>query len=149
MAELACDIGISKSTVFRHVREAGKVYLYCQEKPLLSVDLMDKWLNRAHFLLNELKHGRAVGRVIISSDEKTFTVDPVHNCQNDRLVSFQDNRDLVDELRTISKTKHPTSMMMLDVITSNGAHMDTVWFPTGYTLMVKDYLKILKDKALP
>ncbi len=64
-------------------------------------------------------------------------------------MSFWDNRDLVDQLWTISKTKHPASRMMLGVIASNGVHKDPVWFPTGYRLMMKDYLKFLKDKVFP
>jgi len=38
--------------------------------------------------------------------------------------------------------------MMLGVVAFNGAHIDPIWFPTGYRLTPKDYLEILKDKVI-
>ena len=70
---------------------------------------------RGNRLLNDLKnHGN---RIVIFSDKKTFTAVPVVNKQNDRIVSFGQD---ISELRNVSTTKHPTSVMMLGVVASNG-----------------------------
>ncbi len=73
-------------------------------------------------------------------------MDPVFNKQNDRIICF-DNTD--HNIRNISKTKHPASVMMLGVVASTGEKMAPIWFPTGYRLMAADYLDVLSNKVLP
>lgn len=85
-------------------------------------------------------------RVIFFSDEKTFTVDPVVNKRTDRVVCFEDSPS---ELRHVTRTKHPASVMMLGVVASTGEKMPPVWFDAGYRLNAEDYLTILKTKVLP
>ncbi|KAF2367465.1 Neurotransmitter-gated ion-channel transmembrane domain [Trinorchestia longiramus] len=86
-------------------------------------------------LMNDLK-SVPPGRVIIFSDEKTWTVDPVRNRRNDRYLSLGE----VDESAcTLSTTKHPASLMSLGFIASNDAVMHLIWFPTGYRLTARDY----------
>ena len=76
--------------------------------------MKQKHLERSNRLLNDLKnHGN---RIVIFSD-KTFIVDPVVNKQNDRIVSFGQD---ISELRNMSTTKHPVSVMMLGVVASIG-----------------------------
>ncbi|QQP53360.1 Putative transposable element, partial [Caligus rogercresseyi] len=48
---------------------------------------------------------------------KTFTVDPVYNKQNDRVICFGNVSNVI---RSVSKTKHPASMMMLGIVASTG-----------------------------
>ncbi|QQP55285.1 Putative transposable element [Caligus rogercresseyi] len=38
---------------------------------------------------------------------------------------------------------------MLGLVASNGKAMKPAWFPTGYRLTAKDYVKILASKVLP
>jgi len=87
------------------------------------------------------------GRVMVFSDDKTFSVDPVFNKQNDRFVSFSGD-DRVGLFHT-STTKHPASLMMLGVVASNGKVMPPIWFPEGYRLTGNDYKKVLDEKVLP
>ena len=47
--------------------------------------MKQKSLERGNRLLNDLRNH--VNRIVIFSDEKTFTVDPVLNKQNDRIVT--------------------------------------------------------------
>lgn len=54
--------------------------------------------------------------IVIFSDEKTFTVDLVMNKQDGCVVSFSQD---VSEIRYMSMTKHPASMMMLGIMASN------------------------------
>ena len=106
--------------------------------------MKQKRLERGKRLLNDLKnHGN---RIVVFSDEKTFTVDPVVNKQNDCIVSFGQD---TSELRNVSTTKHPASVMMLGVVASNGEKMPPVWFPRGYRLTAAAYKDVLVTKILP
>ncbi|QQP40096.1 Putative transposable element, partial [Caligus rogercresseyi] len=89
---------------------------------------------------------RLQGRVIVFSDEKTWTVDPVRNRRNDRYLTFG---EVDEDIRTMSTTKHPASVMSLGFVASNGKAMPLIWFPTGYRLNAVDYVKILQEKFLP
>ncbi|QQP48999.1 Putative transposable element [Caligus rogercresseyi] len=82
-------------------------------------------------------------RVVFFSDEKTFTVDPVYNKQNDRVICFGNVSNVI---RSVSKTQHPASVMMLGIVASTGDKMPPIWFPTGYRLTGADYLELLKTK---
>ena len=67
-------------------------------------------------------------QIFIFFDEKTFTVDPVFNKQNDRVVAFGND---ISEHHRVSTTKHPASIMMLSVVASNGEKMPLFWFERG------------------
>ena len=106
--------------------------------------MKQKRLERGNRLINDLKnHGN---RIVIFSHEKTFSVDPVVNKQNDRIVSFGQD---ISELRNVSTTKHPASVMMLGVVTSNRLKMPPVWFPRGYRLTTAAYRDVPVTKILP
>ena len=75
---------------------------------------VQKRLERSTRLLNNLKnHGK---RILIFSYANTFISDPVFNKQNDRDVTFGTD---VSEHHKAATTKHPASIMMLCVVTSN------------------------------
>eukprot|EP00095_Tigriopus_kingsejongensis_P001128 snap_masked-scaffold1099_size62903-processed-gene-0.6 protein:Tk01128 transcript:snap_masked-scaffold1099_size62903-processed-gene-0.6-mRNA-1 annotation:"kinesin-like protein kif3a isoform x2" len=113
MTSLAKNTNVSKATVSRAVKKAGGKSLRLVERPLLSQRQQDLRLERCGTLLNSLKHHKR--RVIFYSDEKTFTVDPVINKQNDRVICFG-KEDY--NIRNVSTTKHPASVMMLGVVAS-------------------------------
>eukprot|EP00096_Caligus_rogercresseyi_P010004 TRINITY_DN3514_c0_g1_i1.p1 TRINITY_DN3514_c0_g1~~TRINITY_DN3514_c0_g1_i1.p1 ORF type:complete len:218 (-),score=41.98 TRINITY_DN3514_c0_g1_i1:566-1219(-) len=144
MTTLARKKNVNKSTVSRAVKNAGGKSLRLVERPLLSQRHQDLRLERCGKLLNSLKHHG--DRVIFFSDEKTFTVDPVINKQNDRVVCF--NKEDYN-IRNVTTTKHPASVMMLGIVASTGDKMAPIWFDTGYKLTAADYLEILKTKVLP
>ena len=84
--------------------------------------MIQKRLERSTHLLNNIKnHGN---QILVFSDEKTFTVDPVFNKQNDHIVTF--GKD-ISEICKVSTTKHSASVMMLSVVASNGEKMLPVW----------------------
>ena len=102
MTRLAQKMKISVSTVSTVVKSMRRKSLRRSKKPLLSAAMIHKRLERSTRLLNDLKsHGN---RILIFSDEKTFTVDPVFNRQNDRAVSFGND---VSNHKRVSTTKHP------------------------------------------
>ncbi len=112
------DMGVGPATLQRTVKKMG-------EKSLVRMDL-----HRCKGILNNIKKALA-GCVIVFSDEKTFTVDPVRNCRNDHYVGF---RDINVSARTLTMTKHPSSAMTLGSVASNGEKLPVIWFPTGYCL---------------
>ena len=105
--------------------------------------MKQKRLKRSKKLLNNIKN---YGNQIIYSRKKSFTIDPVVNKQNDRVVSFGQD---VPEMPNVSTTKHPTFVMMLGVVSSNKEKMPTLWFPMSYRLTARDYKNIFKSKVLP
>ena len=106
--------------------------------------MVKKHQKRCTRLLNNLKSNG--NRVIFFSDEKTFTVDPAINKQNDRVVSFGQD---ISGVCYVSTTKRPASVMMLGVVASNGENMPPVWFRGGYMLTGADYRDIMTTKVLP
>ena len=141
----AKDLGVSERTIRRTVKKAGGKSLVRVERPLLTSAMKQTHLLRCKALLNNLKKARA-NRIIIFSDEKTWTVDPVRNRQNDRYLSFG---DVNESVRTLSTTKHPASVMSLGFVASDGKAPPLVWFPVGYRLTGADYVKALEENLLP
>eukprot|EP00096_Caligus_rogercresseyi_P012791 TRINITY_DN5471_c1_g1_i1.p1 TRINITY_DN5471_c1_g1~~TRINITY_DN5471_c1_g1_i1.p1 ORF type:complete len:230 (+),score=51.50 TRINITY_DN5471_c1_g1_i1:315-1004(+) len=144
MSELAKKKSVDPSTVSKAVKAAGGRSLRKVERPLLTQRHRDLRLDRCRRILSDLKHNG--DRVVFFSDEKTFTVDPVYNKQNDRVICFGNVSNVI---RSVSKTKHPASVMMLGIVASTGDKMPPIWFPTGYRLTGADYLELLKTKVLP
>ncbi|QQP39809.1 Putative transposable element [Caligus rogercresseyi] len=124
MSELAKKKSVDPSTMSK-----AKV-----ERPLLTQLHRNLRLDRCQRILSDLKH---------NGDRKTFTVDPVYNKQNDRVICFGNVSNVI---RCVSKTKHPASVMMLGIVASTGDKMPPIWFPTGYRLTGADYLELLKTK---
>ena len=95
-------------------------------------------------LVNNLKSALA-RRVIIFSDEKTWTVDHVRNRRNDRCLSLGKEEN---SARILSKIKNPAFIVSLGFIASNGAVMSLIWFPSGHRLSARDYEVNLADKLV-
>ena len=104
------------------VKEMGENSLRRFRKPLLSAAMVQNCLERSTSLLKDLKnHGN---RILILSDEKTFTFIPGFNKQNDRVATFEND---VSEHCRLSTTKYPASILMLfGVVASNGEKMPPV-----------------------
>ncbi len=76
--------------------------------------------------------------MVIFSDEKTFTVNPVKNCQNDYwYIRQEEDRDAEMGSKYITAPKHPASVMMWGVVASIdelcvhqwGSRLVTAWQP--------------------
>ncbi len=139
------DLETSEASVRHTVKKLGGKSLVRVERPILTDRMKETHLHRCQALLYNLKKACA-NQVIIFSDEKTWTVNPVRNRRNDRYLCFGD----VDEsVRTLSTTKHPASVMSLGFMASNGIAAPLIWFPARLRLTAADYLKVLQDKFLP
>ena len=112
------------------------------ERPLLTPALC---LEPCQMLVKDPKSAPA-RRVIVFSDEKTWTVDPVRNRRNDSYLSLTEKDE---SSRTLSRTKHPASFTSLGFVAFNGAVMPLSWFPSGCRLTARDYKAKLADKLVP
>ena len=113
---------ISVSTMSRAIKNGGGKSLRPLKKPLLNRLMIQKRLERNTHFLNDMKnHGN---QILVFSNEKRFTVDPVFNKQNNHVATF--GKD-ISEIRKVSTMKHSTSVMMLGVVASNGEKMLPVW----------------------
>ncbi len=92
--------------------------------------------------MNNLKLAPA-GRIIIFSDEETWTVDPIHNRHNDRIFGDPESANI------ITTTKNPASVMSPGFAASNGKAMPLIWSPLGFRLKAADYIDVLKSKFIP
>ena len=143
MTEFAKKNKISVATVSRAVKSEGGKSLKRLKRPLLTPAMVHKRHERCSRLLNGMKSHS--NRVFIFSDEN-ISVDSVINKQNDRVVSFGQD---ISEVRYVTPTKHPASVMMLGVAASNGEKMPPVWFKGDYRLTSVNYRDILAIKVLP
>ena len=110
-------------------------------------------LERCRGLLNNLKSG-AEGRILFYSNEKTFTVEPYVNRQNDRWVRLGGPEAAANagdqaENRYVTTTKHPATAMLLGVVASTGEVGPPIWYPQGYRLCADAYIDALRTKILP
>ena len=144
MTELAKTKKISVPTVSRAVKNEGGKSLRRVKRPLLNQATQQKRHKQCGRLLNDFKHDG--NRIIIFSDEKTFTVDPVINKQNDRVVKFDKS---ISDVSCVSTIKYPASAMMLGVVASNGDKRAPVWFDVGYRLTASAYNDILASRIFP
>ena len=127
----------------RAVAKLGATSCVIVERPLITPAIRAKYLERCQMLVNDLKFAPA-GRVSIFPDEKTWTVDHVRNRRNGR-YEFLGKRT---SARTLSKMKHPASIILLAFVASNGAVMPLIWFLSGYQLTARDYEAKLADKLV-
>ena len=112
-------------------------------KPLSSAAMVQKHLERSTRFLNDLKnHGN---RILICSSEKNFTVDPVFNKQNDRVVRFRNN---VSKPCRVSTTKRPDTIMMFGVVASDEEKMPPGFAWTGLQANPCNLQRSFEDAAL-
>ncbi len=88
-----------------------------------------KILGLLNWMEESKKHTGSVKRIILWSDEKLFTVDPVWNCQNDRQFMPANNANGNDCI--VTWVKDPQSVMTFGLIASDGNIMPPIFLPTG------------------
>ena len=93
MTEIAKKKKTLVSTVSRAVKSEGGKSLRRLKRPFLTTAMVHRRLELCTRLLDDMKNQD--DRVLIFSDEKTFTVDPVISKQSDNVVSF--GQDISDD----------------------------------------------------
>ena len=81
------------------------------------------------------------------SDEKVFTVDQVSSSRTDRYISKLPASDVPHNVRFVSKTKHPASVMVFGLVTADGKKMPPVFIPNGIKINTTEYIKILEKNV--
>ena len=135
----------------RTIRRTAKTYGFKSRaknrKFLLTDRLKASRLERAKKILWIVKKKKPV---ILFSDEKYFTVDQASNSRFDRFVSNKKFHDVPEHIKTVSKTKHPSQIMMFGLVGSDGLKMPPVFLPSGLKMGSKDYIDlVLKKHVLP
>ena len=101
-------LGARPATMRRAVAKLGVKSRVIVERPLLILDICAKRLERCQMLVNDSESASA-GRVIIFSDEKTWSVDPVRNRRNDRYPTYHlGKRTRVSALCQKRNIQHPS-----------------------------------------
>ena len=84
-----------------------------------------------------------------SSRTKNFTSDQVVNRRNTRYLSAASSADTSPEVKFSMQSKHPASMMMLSVITSDGRKRPPIFIEAGNKVNAAGYQQLLQDKIMP
>ncbi|XP_071744200.1 uncharacterized protein [Lepeophtheirus salmonis] len=103
-----------------------------------------KRLEQSKILLNILKKPNR--KVLIFSEEKNYTVDPVSNSRS-LLYIAKIPKDAPPEVKFTGRSKHPANAMMFVVIGSDGKAFPLVWIKG--TVKANEYKIILAMKVFP
>ena len=82
------------------------------------------------------------------TDEKVFTVEAVHNTQNDRTWA-KNIENISVEQRIAFRRQKPASIMVWDGVTSCGRKATLIFIEGGVKINQHVYLTTLKDEVLP
>jgi hypothetical protein len=78
--------------------------------------------------------------IILFSDEKYFTVDPVCNSRNNRYIMKKRSKDDPHFIRSVQKSKHPAQIMMVGLVVSNGKKMPPIFLKCGFRMGAREHL---------
>ncbi len=116
------------------------------KKHLINQVSKEKRLQKDKKLVNLLK---TKNPIILFSDEKVFYVDSVSNSRLDRYLSSEKSEDVDENIRFKFQTKHPASVMVFGLISSDGKKMAPHFFPVGTRIDSEEFIKVLKSKVKP
>jgi transposase len=148
MRGMARDLNVSEKTVRRIVKKNLKAKSFARNQKFLLTDRIKiSRLERCKKIMNQLKKKTPI---ILFTDEKYFTVDPITNSRTSRYIAKGRAKDVPDHVKSVQNTKHPAQIMMFGLVASNGLKMDPVYLPIGLRMGAKDYLElVLKPHVLP
>ena len=143
MTVLTKKCNISTMTVSRAVRlDLGYKSYALKVRHLLTEPQKVVSLQNFKKVLSSLKS--TGGHVRFFSDEKIFTVDRTINGRNDCWICV----DPADVTASFT-TKHPASIMVLGVISSNGDVMPPHFFKSGEKVNKEVFLNVLQTVVVP
>ena len=131
--QIARDLGISHTTVNACVKEDLKCRSYRHQKSqILTEKTKNLRLIKSIRLLNKLKHPKKPNMLWFFSDKKNFWQDQMHNSQNHRWIATN-NKDMP----RVMKRKFPATVMVFDVVSSEGHIMPPRIFKVGLKVNTK------------
>ena len=104
------------------------------------------WLERPKRLVSALKKKHTI---IVFSDAKMSTIDPVSNTRTDRFIALKKIEDVLENVKFKFTIKHPAGIMVFEAVASNGLKMPPVFIKAGLKVITEVYMNILKDHVLP
>ena len=138
MRRIAKQIGVSRSTTRRAIREDLCLYPYKYRiTQLIPKRARPLRVKRGNKLLKFMEENPDV--IIIFSDEKTWDVDSAVNKQNDRFLAY-----CIQSVPEKHRTTRPSGAMMLGVCGSDGQVMQPLWIDKGTKVDSKVYIENLK-----
>lgn len=143
--KMAIKNGTSTTTMRNIVRKKLKLFPYRQQQVHLLNDRMKK-LRKERCMKLRARFSQGADKSIVFSDEKVFTVDPVLNRHNDRILAFNMQQAITGG-KFVGKTAHPQSIMVWGAITSDGKS-PLVFVDQGVKINKEVYLKIILKDAL-
>jgi len=145
--KLAQEATVSRSTMQRLLKDDLGVKPYkVTKRQLLSDATKTKRLDRAKVLLKKLFDGTQPQ--VLWTDEKLFTVQAIHNAQNDRKW-LKNKNSIPVEQRTSFRRQKPASVMVWAGVTSTGLKTPLIFIDEGVKINQHVYLNMLKDKVVP
>ena len=144
--KLAKDTSVSVSTMQRLLKDDLHVYPYkFTKRQLLSNATKKKRLDRAKVLIKRLVVGTRPQ--VLWTDEKLFTVQAIHNHQNDRI--WIPNKDMVPVERCSSfRRQKPSSVMVWAGVTSTGLKTPLIFIDEGVKINQTIYRRMLEEKVI-
>jgi transposase len=148
MRKLSRDFRMADSTMRKVIKEdLGMRSRAVVARHFVSATQQVSRAERARSLLNWLKsHG---GLVHVFSDEKLFTIDAVLNRRNDRCIVSGPVSDIPSDIRVAQHRKHPASIMVLGIITSDGQKCPPIFVEAGARINAATYQELLRTRVLP
>ena len=145
--KLAQEAQVSLTTMRRLLKHDLHTKPYkVTKRQLLSDTTKKKRVERAKLLLKKLKDN--MQPTVLWTDEKLFTVQAVHNPQNDR-VWGKTKESIPVELRTAFRRQKPSSVMVWAGVTLSGMKTLLIFVEDGVKINQHVYLNMLKDKVVP
>ena len=131
----------------RLLKDDLHVYPYkFTKRQLLSNATKKKRLDRAKVLIKRLVVG--MQPQVLWTDEKLFTVQAIHNHQNDRI--WIPNKDMVPVERCSSfRRQKPSSVMVWAGVTSTGLKTPLIFIDEGVKINQTIYRRMLEEKVIP
>ena len=145
--QLAKDYSVSMSSMQRILKDDLQSYPYKFTKiHLLSEATKKKRLDRAKVLVKKLVDGTQPQ--VLWTDKKLFTVQAVHNHQNDR-IWLPDINMVPVERRSSFRRQKPASVMVWAGATSKGLKTSLIFIEEGVKINQTVYRRMLEEKVLP
>ena len=85
---------------------------------------------------------------ILFTDEKLFTIQSVHNSQNDRILA-KNKKDIALEDRAVFRRQKPQSVMVWAGVITDERKTPLIFIEEGVKVNKDVYLALLKDEVLP
>ena len=137
VTKLAQEANVSPSTMRRLLKNDLQLKAYkITKRQLLSAATKKKRLEKVKLLRNKLLDDTQL--TILWTDEKLFSIQAIHNPQNDRI--WTKNKESVPvELRTSFRRQKPASVMVWAGVTSNGLKTPLIFVEDGVKVNQRVY----------